>query len=105
MMPHERSLVEEMKGKPFALLGINTDGKAKYDEGQKSAKEGPVTWRSFDDGNPSTGPICKAWNIEGFPTIFVIDHEGVIRQMDVRDEELTNAVKDLVAKAEAAAKK
>src|SRR5215510_6471065 len=105
MMPHERSLVEELKGKPFALIGINTDGKKNYDEGQKSAKEGPVTWRSFDDGDPGSGPICKAWNIESFPSIFVLDHEGVIRQMDVRGEELETAVKDLVAKAEASAKK
>jgi len=103
MMPHERSLVEELKGKPFALIGINTDGKDKYEEGQKSDK-GPVTWRSFDDGN-TQGPICRAWNIDSFPSIFVLDHEGVIQQMDCRGEELEKAVKDLIAKAEAAAKK
>jgi hypothetical protein len=25
MYPHERSLVQRLEGKPFALLGINTD--------------------------------------------------------------------------------
>jgi len=35
----------------------------------------------------------------------VLDHEGVIQQMDCRGEELEKAVKDLIAKAEAAAKK
>ena len=27
MYPHERTLVEEMSGRPFALLGVNNDGK------------------------------------------------------------------------------
>ncbi len=101
MIPHERSLVEELKNKPFALIGINTDGKEKYAEGQKQE---PVIWRSFDDGNPG-GPICSAWNIEGFPSIFVLDHQGVIRYVDVRGDDLEAAVKELVAAAEAAAKK
>lgn len=101
MIPHERSLVEELKDKPFALLGINTDGQEEY---RKGLKEEPVIWRSFDDGNPS-GPICEAWNIDSFPSIFVLDHEGVIRYRDVRGDDLEQAVKELVVKAEAAAKK
>jgi hypothetical protein len=101
MIPHERSLVEELKNKPFALLGINTDGQAEY---QKGLKAEPVTWRSFDDGNTS-GPICETWNIDSFPSIFVLDHEGVIRYRDVRGDDLEAAVKELVAKAEAAASK
>ena len=26
MYPHERSLVKKMEGKPFVLLGVNSDG-------------------------------------------------------------------------------
>jgi hypothetical protein len=26
MIPHERSLVEKWKDKPFALIGVNSDG-------------------------------------------------------------------------------
>ena len=97
MIPHERSLVDELKDKPFAIVGVNTDGKDDYVEGLKSES---VTWRSFDDGHG--GPICRDWNIHSFPSIFVLDHEGVIRQMDLRGDELANAVRELVAKAEAA---
>lgn len=100
MIPHERSLVASLQGKPFALVGVNTDGKDKYAE---EAKQEPVTWRSFDDG--PQGPICRDWNISGFPTIFVLDHRGVIRHKDLRGEELERAVRDLVAAAEADGKK
>lgn len=101
MIPHERSLVEEMKGKPFAIVGVNTDGAEAYGKG---VLEEPVSWRSFDDGSPR-GPISKAWNVGGFPTIYVLDHEGVIRHKDLRDEALGRAVKALVELAEQAAKK
>jgi TolB protein len=93
MIPHERSLVTEMKGKPFAIVGINTDSAEMYAEWQKKL---PTTWRSFADGDPE-GPICKRWCIGGFPTVFVLDGEGVIRHIDPDD--LDQAVKELVEAA------
>jgi hypothetical protein len=39
---------------------------------------GEVTWRCWWDG-AMDGPICKAWDIRGFPTVFVIDAHGIIR--------------------------
>jgi hypothetical protein len=30
MIPHERSLVERLKDKPFALLGVNSDVDKSY---------------------------------------------------------------------------
>src|SRR6476659_9551582 len=99
MIPHERSLVKELEGKPFAIIGVNTDSPEEY---AKQVKELPVTWRSFADGNPD-GPLCKSWSISGFPSVFVIDHEGVIRQKDCRDEALAKVVRKLVEAAEKAA--
>jgi len=96
MIPHERSLVKELAGRPFAIVGVNTDGRDAYAKGLKNL---PVTWRSFDDGNPE-GPICKRWSISGFPTVYVLDHEGVIRHIDLSDADLEKAVRDLVSAAE-----
>ena len=46
-----------------------------------------ITWRSFWNGPDGTGgPISKAWNVRGWPTIYVIDHKGVIRAKNVRGE-------------------
>lgn len=89
MIPHERSLVEKWKDKPFALIGVNSDG-TDTEEGLKKfreqAKEMGVTWRSFR--NESTEPsISDTWRVQGWPTLYFIDHTGVIRHKDVRDEE------------------
>ena len=97
MYPHERSLVARMKGKPFALIGVNSDrDKAKL---KSRMKEENITWRSFWNGPQGTGgPISKAWGVRGWPTIYVIDHEGVIRYKGVRGEAMDEAVDDLMKK-------
>ena len=58
-----------------------------------------VTWRNFWDRDPS-GPICTRWNVQGFPTLYLIDHEGIVRHRGIFGEEAINAaVAELVAKA------
>jgi hypothetical protein len=100
MYPHERSLVKRLEGKPFALLGINSDpDKAALKKAME--KEG-ITWRSWRNGGSTTGPISKKWNIQGWPTIYVLDAKGVIRYRDVREKELDEAVDKLLAEQTAA---
>ena len=42
------------------------------------------------------GPIPTKWNVRGWPTIYVLDHEGVIRFKGVRGEAMTKAVEQLL---------
>ncbi len=82
MYPHERSLVKEMKDRPFALIGVNSDRDKEVL--RPRMKEENITWRSFWNGPEGTsGPISKAWNVSGWPTLYVIDHNGVIRARSV----------------------
>ena len=79
MYPHERSLVKKLEGKSFALLGVNSD-KDREMLKPTLAKE-QITWRSFWNGAGGTaGPIASAWNVSGWPTLYLIDHKGVIRK-------------------------
>ncbi len=105
MIPHERSLVERLKDKPFALLGINSDyDKAFYASENKDDMR--VTWRSFWNGPKGTqGPIATKWNVRSWPTIYVLDHKGVIRFNGVRGEKMDAAVDQLLAEMEGEAKK
>jgi hypothetical protein len=77
MYPHERSLVKKLVDKPLVLLGVNSDGdKAKLKE---RMKEENISWRSWWDGGDTNGPIADQFNVHGWPTLYVIDHRGVIR--------------------------
>jgi hypothetical protein len=95
MYPHERSLMQRLRDKPFALIGVNSDtDKEKLKK--RMAKE-KITSRSFWNGPKGTdGPISRAWNVRGWPTIYVLDHKGVIRFKGVRDKAMDKAVDQLL---------
>jgi thiol-disulfide isomerase/thioredoxin len=95
MYPLERKLVEEYSGRPFALLGVCCDDPERL---AGLVEKKTVTWRNFVDG--SNGKINQEWKVKGFPTLYVVDHRGVIRYNGVRDAELEKAVAMLVAEAE-----
>jgi hypothetical protein len=94
MYPHERSLVKRLEGKPFALVGINSDrDKQKLSERMKAEN---ITWPSWWNGGSTQGPISTAWNVHSWPTIYVLDDKGVIRYKDVRGEAMDKAVNTLL---------
>lgn len=96
MYAHERSLVSQLSDKPFALIGVNSDGDR--DKILETCEEKDITWRSFWNGPEGTrGPISTAWNVQGWPTIYVIDAEGKIRYKNVRGEKMDKAVTELLA--------
>jgi hypothetical protein len=94
MIPHERSLVKRLEGKPFALLGINSD--QDRSETRKRCRDEGITWRSWFNGNTRDG-IAAAWGVRAWPTIYVLDHKGVIRFKGVRGEAMDRAVDELLA--------
>jgi HEAT repeat protein len=96
MYPHERSLVERLANQPFALIGVNSDPK---DNVKAALERENISWRSFWDGGNTRGPIASAWNIRGWPTIYVIDDRGVIRYKNVRGEKMDEAVDELLESA------
>jgi hypothetical protein len=101
MYPHERSLVEKLKDKPFALIGVNSDPDKK--KLKTRTEEEKITWRSFWNGPQGTsGPISNAWNVHGWPTIYVLDAKGVIRYKNVRGGAMEEAVEKLLKETEAA---
>jgi hypothetical protein len=98
MYPHERSLVKRLQGKPFALLGVNSDSDR---EKLKSVlKDEQITWRSWFDGGGPGGPIARRWQIQFWPSIFVIDAQGVIRAKDLEGPDLDRVLDTLLAELE-----
>lgn len=97
MVSHERELIRRMEGRPFVLLGVNGDedkGRLEY-----QMKERGIDWRSWYEGGPD-GPISRRWNIKAWPTVFVLDSEGVIRYKGGRNvEDLDEAVEELLDEA------
>jgi hypothetical protein len=67
-----------MKGRPFVLLGVNTDSGPSF--ARSLVEDGTVTWRSWSDGGELYGgPIARRWNVQPLPDFFILDDRGVIR--------------------------
>jgi hypothetical protein len=97
MYPHERSLVKRLEGRPFVLLGVNSD--EDRDSIKKTMQKERITWRCFWDGGSTEGPIATRWNVQAWPTVYVLDPLGVIRYKHVRDETLDAAIEQLLEEA------
>ena len=75
---HQQSLIKKLADKPFALVGVNSDKDREQIREFVEAQD--LNWRSFWNGNKGiNGPISTQWNITAWPSIFIIDHEGIIR--------------------------
>jgi len=108
MWPHERSLVKQFADKPFTVIGVNVS-EANPSALKKVVEKENLTWRSFSDPRTSEGwgAIAKKWNLAGTPTIYLIDHKGVIRSKWVggaRERVIDKAVDELIQEVEAGMK-
>jgi hypothetical protein len=93
LVPEERNLLERLTGKPFALIGVNSDNSlAKV---KAASRKERITWPSFRDGG-TQGPIATLWKVHSWPTVYVLDREGVIRYRDLRGQALADAVDTLI---------
>ncbi len=96
MYPHERSLIRHLAGKPFAIVGVNSDNS--LESIRQTVVEKKITWRSFWNGPKGTnGPISAKWCVATWPTTYLIDQEGVIRYKNVRGKSLDRAIEKLMA--------
>jgi hypothetical protein len=83
---------------PFVLIGVNGD--EKKEDATKAVTKHHIPWRSFWNGRK--GPISTAWNVRGWPTIYVIDHKGTIRHKYLHGKRLDEPLEKFVSEAEAA---
>jgi thiol-disulfide isomerase/thioredoxin len=115
MVPHERALYRRFGGKPFTIVGVNgdmlpddkfkittADGKVIDNSAAVHAaiEKNGIEWRSFRNG---TYGIANEWNVRSWPTVYLIDHRGIIRgkwKGEPTEKELDVVVEKLVKAAE-----
>jgi thiol-disulfide isomerase/thioredoxin len=95
----EWSLVERLERKPFALLGI--DGDADRQKALKTIAKERMNWPSWWDQRDGDGPIATAWNVHTWPTLYILDHNGVIRYKNFVRNDLGKLVDNLLKEMEA----
>ena len=96
--PYQRGMLEAFKDRDVVLLGVNSD--AVLDTIVQAKERERLDYRTWWDGHSqpdaelvaADGPIATRWNVSVWPTIYVIDEEGVIRHTDKRGGALVAAI-------------
>lgn len=100
--PYQRAMLEIYDENDVALLGVNSD--AVLDTIVNAKEREGLDYRTWWDGHSqpdadmvaAEGPIATRWNVTGWPQIYVLDEDGVIRHTDKRGGELIAAVDNLL---------
>lgn len=94
MYDHERSLVTRLKDKPFALVGVNFGDE--LEDIKQATQEKNLIWRSFFAGQDTE--IIDSYDVRGFPTIMILDADGVIQSVGHATDDAT--IEELLAEME-----
>ena len=96
MYSQEQEIVRTMAGLPFALIGVNSD--RDLETAREAVSNEGLGWRHFWNGPKGTqGPISNQWNVEGWPTVYLIDADGVIRYKEALGKDIERGLETLMA--------
>ena len=76
-----RSLHQKLDGRPFALVGVNSD--TNRDLTRRIMKIQQIQWNNFWNGGSRFGEISTQWGVKTWPVLYVIDGDGIIQLKSV----------------------
>ncbi len=96
--PYQRGILEIYDEEDVVLLGVNSD--ALLETAVEAKKAERLDFRTWWDGHSqpdaevaaTEGPIATEWNVRGWPAIYVLDEDGVIRHVNKRGGALIETV-------------
>jgi RNA polymerase sigma factor (sigma-70 family) len=96
MYPELRELKKKFADKPFTVVTVMADPEVKTV--RAAIEKGDITWPAVWDGQD--GPIASRWNVNAYPTLYVLDRRGTIRSTRaLRGEDLAEFVGELLKEA------
>jgi hypothetical protein len=79
LLPHVKTLVKRLEHEPFSFVGMyGREGDPR--EIAARMKSESITWRNAMDLGEAPDTLWSRWAVRGFPQIYLLDADGVIRQ-------------------------
>lgn len=95
-VPNVAKMYKALKGKDFEVIGISIDNKE--DAWKNAVKEMKMTWPQACDLEAWNSLVARKYNVQAVPRTILIDPEGKVIGIDLRGEDLTKKVKELMKK-------
>ncbi len=89
-IPHLKTAVSRFKDKPFEILAVSCDDDRAALTNMLKLRDPPgiQTWSKKGPANPN----AELYNVQGYPTWYLVDAGGVIRARDAFGDALIPAV-------------
>ena len=89
-IPTLETVYEKYHNRGFNIIGISLD----VDETvlREFIEENPLPWRQIFDGKRYEGPLAQQYGVRSVPRMFLLDREGKVISVNVRDSTLDQFV-------------
>ena len=94
-MPNVVATYKKLHDKGFEVVGISLDQEKEAMEG--ALKKHEMTWTQYFDGLGWQNKISSSFGIGSIPAAWLLDKKGMLRETDLRGEELAKGVEKLLA--------
>ena len=94
-MPNVVATYKKLHDKGFEIVGISLDQEKEAMEG--ALKKHEMTWTQYFDGQGWKNKISSSFGIESIPAAWLLDKKGMLRETDLRGDDLGKGVEKLLA--------
>ena len=93
--PNVVATYKKLHDKGFEIVGISLDQEKDAMEG--ALKKQGMTWTQYFDGQGWQNKISTSFGIESIPAAWLLDKKGMLRETDLRGDDLAKGVEKLLA--------
>ena len=86
---------KEFKGKGFEIIAVSLDSSEK--RLKEYIKENDLEWKHVYTGHVWKDPVAVRYGVNSLPSYWLIDKRGVLRSVDLKGEELRQAIAILLS--------
>jgi len=86
----------KFRDKGFEIYSISIDDE--QDKWIRAIKQDKITWNQVNSKGGWYSPLVRQWGIDGIPTSFLVDKDGVLVAMDLDGKQLEETLKYMLEK-------
>jgi len=96
--PDLKRLYEQYAEKGFSIIGISGDHER--EALQRFVQRMNLPWKQIWESQPTSGTVRHLYGVTRFPTLVLLDQNGVIKGLDLHGQDLERAVSDLLKQSD-----
>jgi peroxiredoxin len=94
--PRLIKLYKKYHDKGFEIFGVSIDNN--HSNWKEAVKEDQLEWTQVDDDKGWDASTAKVYNVNAIPASFLIDRDGIMREIDLEGRSLESKIKSLLKK-------